>query len=248
MNAGSNMRIASSITKVGLMVLFWTLSGCSDFLESDNINDFQYVSTFDFNLDDQGWTGGFSDYPSGLEDSLQLEVSVANLPVSGMGGRGLRLSGKNPHRDLFYYYYREIRGLSPNTQFLLRFTADFVVERLEELPADAAGDVYFKVGSTMEEPQASTGESAQNGYRPVEIGLDKGSQPAQSGLDMKAIGRVIIPVTSTARTIQASNNQTPLLIRSNDEGSIWLTLGFDSSLDLHMAFYLANLSVYYTVL
>jgi hypothetical protein len=242
------MSIVSSISKIGLVVLLWSLAGCSDFLESDNINDFQYVSTFDFNVDDQGWTGGFSDYPSGLEDSLQLEVSMSNLPVAGMGGRGLRLSGINPHRDLFYYYCREIRGLSPNTQFLLRFTADFVVERLEELPADAVGDVYFKVGSTTEEPQVTTGESSQNGYRPVEIGLDKGGQPSESGPDMKAIGRVIIPVTSTARTIQASNNQAPILIRSNDEGKIWLVLGFDSSLDVHLAFYLANLSVYYTVL
>ncbi len=61
-----------------------------------------------------------------------LESSIEAFPSSvGIEGNTLRLAGKNPRSNLFYFIKREISGLKPATTYQLNFQMQFVVEVLE---------------------------------------------------------------------------------------------------------------------
>jgi len=204
-------------------------------------------SAFDFTDGTQGWNGGFSGYPIGYEDSLQLVFAYDDYPPnSGFSGKSITISGKNPHRQLFYFIQRKVDGLQPQTRYLIEYDIHFLINILE-YDNDETGDVYIKAGGLSAEPLLTTSESntAFDG-KSQELNMDIGSEPSLTGQDVITIGNVQMPQLSYSKLYNATSFGQQFTATTNDQGAFWLIIGFDSDIDAHLAFYFSRINVFYT--
>lgn len=230
-----------------IMIGAFFLSSCSFNDSADSLIQADLFSAFDFADGAQGWTGHFSDYPEGYEDSLELEFIYDDFPLeSNLTGKTIRISGKNPHRDLFYFIKRKVDGLKPETSYLLEYDIHFLLSIMDG-KSDFTGDVYVKAGGLGLEPELELSEAnAGLDQKSQELNMDIGSKPSISGQDVISIGRVEMPQQEESKLFNATSFGQQFIISANDKGEIWLIIGFDSSVSAHLAFYFSHINVFYT--
>src|SRR5262245_5494661 len=73
--------------------------------------------TYDFAAGPQAWTAGFADHHPGDDAFLELVSDYRALPAPLGPGSALYISGNNHTDDLFMFFAREVRGLSPRAQY-----------------------------------------------------------------------------------------------------------------------------------
>ncbi len=178
----------------------------------------------DFNIDEQSWSAGFSDYPPGEDEFYELTAGIEQLPDSS-GNQGFRLKGSNRSDDLFMFLKQEITGLEANTQYELTGSIQFLSNAGEGCIGigGAPGEsVYVKLGASEAEP-------VQVDYY---LSVDKGNQ-SQPGNDAAVIGDVAAPGiscdgTSFGEKIAELQASEAFEFQSSAEGTIWLFFGTDS--------------------
>lgn len=180
--------------------------------------------TFDFADGEQGWTHGFSDYPLGDSSRFQFQYDYND----SIGSKAVMLSGNNLSDDLFMFLKKKVTGLTPDTDFTLTFEVDFASNARAGLVGvgGAPGEsVYMKVGASSIEPKAVIDDKM------YVMNIDKGDQ-SQGGANMIPIGNIAIPNESTGFVTITRNNSSyngsPLVVRSNSKGELWLIIGTDS--------------------
>lgn len=202
---------------------------------------------FTFNKNKQGWVGDFAEYSVGEEQFFELEFGRGVLPKKiPLAHRVLRkalfLAGNNHSDDLFMFVKRQIEGLEPNTLYALTF--DITLED-NILPGQcgiggAPGEsVWLKAGASRREPE----KVDVNGF--YLLNVDKGFQ-ANGGKNAVLIGDL-------ANTFVDSDdvqfepigylNASPLKIRSDAKGRLWLFVGTDSGFEGRTFYYIARISV-----
>jgi hypothetical protein len=223
------------------------LSSCALKDEANSPIQADFFSAFDFSDGLQGWAGDFANYPEGYEDSLELNFDYAEYPSSsGLNGRTIRISGKNPYRDLFYFIKRKVDGLSPNAQYVIEYDIHFLVDIVEDLD-DVAGDLYVKAGGLSTEPELFLGEAGGAlDQKSQELNMDIGAKPSLTGQDVITIGRAEMPENRSSKLFNASSFGQQFIGTTNDQGEYWLIVGFDSSVSAHLAFYFSRINVFYT--
>jgi hypothetical protein len=231
-----------------LTITIILLSGCamdeSNFAPDGLSGDL--FSFFDFAQGLQGWEAGFAKYPVDEENTLQLESGISAFPSSTeIPGNALRLSGKNPHGNLFYFIKREIDGLKPNTRYQLDFQLQFVVEVLQ--PArTSTSDVYVKVGGAGIEPVvAAKGNQPDMSDTLNELNIDIGSANLQRAPHAVSIGDITLPGKGESGIFFASNTKELFHSTTDKDGTLWLVVGFDSFSDAWLAFYFDTLYIGY---
>ncbi len=227
-----------------LITMLTMISGCSNF-EDNATDEPDLYSAFDFADDAQGWTGGFSGYPAGMEDSLELFAGYLPLPGElNADKKTLTISGKNPQKNLFYFVKKQVKRLRPNTTYQVYFDVQFVVETREGNPYD--GEVFVKFGAFHEEPEVM--KSMPDGISDVNkevLNVEIGPTPEEGGTYVQSMGALVLPSVGESKIFKASNKERRIVVNTDDKGNLWLLVGFDSTVDAHLAFYFENINAYY---
>ena len=225
------------------------LGACNTTFEDNALSDVDLISSFDFETGHQDWIAGVSDY-SVSDSSENTEYSYSfynsktpdNLPWQGYG---LTITAENPHGDLFYFFKKHVSGLKSNVNYKVDF--EFIVYTQLEAGnvVGTTEDVFLKVGAVNSEPitqLAETGGIAEY----YTLNLDKGTTNAGSGEDLQNLGSIKNYTKATVEAISGNTFKSPLIVKTDAQGSIWLIIGVDSSIQNQLTFGLMAMTVYYT--
>jgi len=84
---------------------------------------------FSFAADDEGFSGGFADYPAGEKESYELSFEYKALPADFAPDRkGLFIKGHNHSDDLFMFIKKKLgaeEGIKANTVYNLGLSVEF---------------------------------------------------------------------------------------------------------------------------
>lgn len=196
---------------------------------------------FDFNQNDGGFTPIFSDYPNeqGVEEFYELRSGHEEVPIAE-AGKGLFLSGNNHSDDLFMGYYKELRGLAPETeyQFTVRFKLATNVESdMVGIGGSPGESVFVKCGVASEEPENSL--DALNHFR---LNIDKGTQ-STGGADMSVVDNLAKEEINRPGEYEFNEIGTKVIARTDKAGTAYLVIGTDSGFEGVTSYYLDDISV-----
>lgn len=199
---------------------------------------------YSFQNDTEGWTGDFADYPDreDAEESYALVFEHSTLPPPLNTDTGaLKQSGKNLSDDLFMFIKKKVDGLQPGTKYYVSFEIEIASNAASGLfgVGGAPGEsVYIKAGASTHEPMKVLDES-DNYFR---MNIDKGNQ-SQGGADMKVIGDFANGTDESVYTLKQLDSDSPIEVRSNESGELWLIIGTDSGFESTTTIYYNRINV-----
>ncbi len=203
-----------------------------------------FFAAYDFSQDQSDWQGGFAGYPVGLEDSLQLTVSMGEYPTeSGQLASALILSGQNPHGQLFSFIYTTIEGLAPNTRYSVELIMQFLVEQRSVLPA-AQEMVTVRMSILPYQPLATREFDDTSGLEYANVNFDVTSVAPNTASNAAVLGNIKLEADKKFSQWQASNADVPVSVQSDAQGRLWLAVGFDSKVKAHLAYYIDGVNIY----
>jgi hypothetical protein len=205
-------------------------------------------SNFEFSKDVNGWQGDFADYPVNEESFYELAWGWSSLPLPVLSQegvelkKGLYLSGNNHSDDLFMFVKRKIEGLEPNRLYALSGSILLV----SDIPASTVGiggspgeSVFVKMGGYSEEPN----KVDLDGY--YHLNLDKGDQSGDGAhaLTLGYLGNDAIDPDYPIFLPKTLSMTTPLVLKSNENGELWVFLGTDSGFEGITEFFIAEVAI-----
>lgn len=198
--------------------------------------------SFDFSETPEGWVGDFADYPENDSAAYGLIAEHTFLPDElDETKKAFKLSGSNGSDDLFMFLKRKLTGLRPNARYAILFN----VRVASNAPTGAVGaggapgeSVYLKVGAALSEPKKQLEEGM---YR---MNIDIGEQ-SEDGDDMLVIGNIGVAANTINFTEVTRNNNSarPVIIQTDNTGSIWLIVGSDSGFEGITTLYYTRIDV-----
>jgi hypothetical protein len=147
----------------------------------------------------------------------------------------LKQSGINRSDDLFMFIKKKISGLEPGRNYTVDLKVDFASNAADNMVGvgGAPGEgVTIKAGAVSIEP-IKIANTIENYYR---MNIDKSNQ-SQSGMDMKVIGNFANGTDLNVYKIKQLSTSTPLNVRANQQGEIWLVIGTDSGFENRTTIY-----------
>lgn len=198
---------------------------------------------FDFARSTEGWVAGFSDYPFGWEEKMELVADHRPLPTPLDQRRGgLFIAGSNRSDDLFMFWKRRVDGLRADRAYAVAFVVEFATNVPKGVGGIGRpdGDVFVKAGASRLEPVAVPGPLAHclTAYNYC-LSTDKGNQ-AQEGKDAINIGTAgNLSGTTTWELKELKSDAARLVVTPAADGSVWLLVGTDSGFE-------GRTSLYYT--
>lgn len=189
-----------------------------------------------------GWTAEFTDYPVGKteeEDTIyRWKTELAPGPGSLKSQNSLLLSCENVNGDIFMFLKRRVDNLRPNTNYSLVFDISLATNAT---PGQA---MILKAGGSPLEPK----KVIENGH--YTLNIDKGDS-FDGGESLFSFGDVggLSPSSTEFNMITKSNaySYTPLVVRSNSKGEIWLIVGTDSMYTGTNDVYYSRINVIFSV-
>jgi hypothetical protein len=202
------------------------------------------TNTFDFNEGENGWKHGFSQYRTvGDSAEAELKYAYADKPPSLPEGKGLMLSGKSSTPELFMFIKKQLTDLRPETDYTITVNVEVASSAASQTNNLAAPSVFLKVGAVSYEPL--TIKTADK----VIINVDKGEED-QDGSEMLNIGNIIgsnsIDYNLTLKS-SSSKNPTPILARTDSNGSLWIIVGTESNFNGTTTVFYSKVNVILTV-
>lgn len=225
---------------IGLSVLLVIFASCQKDEETELDLPKEFIYYFQTNSED--WIGDFADYPNdpNVEELYELEFSYSKLPEPLNINKGaLKQSGTNRSDDLFMFIKKKINGLLPNKDYNISLEIEFATNA----PSGAIGvggapgeGVAIKAGGSTFEPLKVI-DNYDNWYR---MNIDKGNQQID-GKDMKKIGDFANGTDLNTYKLKTLKAISPLSIKSNSNGEIWIIIGTDSGFE-------ATTTIYYNMI
>ncbi|MFA8450787.1 MAG: hypothetical protein ACEPOW_08855 [Bacteroidales bacterium] len=233
------------------MILPLAIMACKkERLEQPNNSDNKLKSSkeivfdFDFNQGTEGWEVDYADYPQGAEEFYELNSGIESLPHPlNQKNNAFMISGNNHSDDLFMFFKREISGLEPNTYYELQMEVQFA----SRYPKNSMGSggspgesIYFKAGGSTEKPTTTLDNS--NHYR---LNIDKGEQSV-GGKDLAVLGDIAtenLQGDYVYEVISRNNYVNNQVVKSDDEGNLWLSFGTDSGFEATTTLYYTKVNV-----
>lgn len=180
--------------------------------------------TFDFENSDQGFTGGFADYPEGEEEFYELDSNISDIP--NLDTKGFMLKGNNHSDDLLMYITRGF-DVSPNTAY----TVDLTFKLATNVPGNMMGiggspgaSVYVKAGAAN---IPFVPELDDSGY--LRSNWDIGEQ-SNGGMDAVVVGN-IEKKDSDDDSYQFKDFDAQFEVTSDDNGKVYILLATDSGFE-----------------
>lgn len=238
---GVPRRNSAEPRRLAAAVILACISGCGG---SPTTPSEVRTFAFDFARGTQGWIAGFTDYPPGREEDMELLADHRPLPapLDQLRG-GLFISGRNRSDDLFMFWKGRVTGLRSDRTYTVEFTVEFATNVPKGVGGAGGrpdGSVFVKVGSSRVEPAPLLNPGGQCPPYPYYcLSLDKGNQ-SQGGADAVVVGTAgNLSGTETWELKELRSGPTPLAVTPNSDGSAWLLVGTDSGFE-------GQTSLYYT--
>jgi hypothetical protein len=190
---------------------------CTDLDDSEGL---EIISlSYDFNNGLQGWTADFTDYPVGetlLSDTI-YRWTAETAPSPKDGSNSIKLSCENPYGDIFMFIKRKVSALRPNTTY----TVVYDIELASNITSGQG--LVLKAGGSELEPK----KVIENDY--YTLNLDKGDD-FSSGENLIAFGDIGLSTEASYAVVNRgnANSYSPLIVRSNSKGELWLIVGTES--------------------
>lgn len=211
-----------------LILSMWLLQSC---FKEDKPYEFELNADFDFESEQLGlldWEGNYTDYAPEQEELMEFEFGRERLPVPYATRHGLRFQGHNRSDDMFMYAVRMFTGLPPGGMFEVSIELEIASQYPENsvgIGGSPGSSVFVKAGAVNFAPQ----KILSNNY--YSINVDKGNQ-SQGGADMQVLGHIgTTAQLGQWRIINRNNLNTPLRVRSNPQGLLWVIIGIDSGFE-----------------
>lgn len=225
----------------GLLGLIVLLGACSAEQELR-----VYSFTFPFISSDQGWSGGFANYPSVPVDSIGYHLHAAHDPLAynintDSTRMSMYISGNSLNNQLFMFLKRKITGLKPSATYEVMFTvrlASNLPTKQPTTPATLGELTHVRIGAMPEEPVLT---AVDNVYR-ITLGeeiLDT------SGTQLLTIGSVAVTSSTKAYTMITRNNTSATAVRAttNEAGELWLVVGTQGTASGKVTLYYTQIDV-----
>ena len=187
------------------------------------------------------WIGDTADY--GVDTApLDARIEARPLPAP-FTGVGLYMGGTNRSDDLFVYARTAVSDLVPGQPYRVAIDVEF----LTDAPRDCVGvggapgeSVWLVAGAAAHEPVTRFDGTD---YR---VDIDRGNQ-ATGGRDAVVLGDV---AGTNPDCLERSFEQkrlatavpSPLRVRADARGTVWLLVGLDSGYESRSAIYLRRVS------
>jgi hypothetical protein len=194
-----------------------------------DVADAQQIILSDFETSTDGWTGDYAEYSTQQDGIMGFRLERMALPAAlDASKKGMMMEGSNRSDDMFMFLKRKVTGLDPKRTYKVTFEIDLGTN----YPANSvgiggspAGSVYLKAGASPNEPVKKL---VKDYY---EVTIDKGQQ-ASGGREMIVIGDVSNGVDDFVyKLVRRSNAESPVSVRPNANGEIWLCVGTDSGFE-----------------
>lgn len=195
---------------------------------------------FLFATDSPGWIAGHADYAEAQASLIDFVAEGPRRVPDPLGSRsGYFLGGTNRSDDLTMFISRQIEGLGDRRAY--RVEAEVVIA--SNVPPGCVGvggspgeSVYIKAGAAPRRPAVT--RDAAGDYH---VNVDKGQQ-AESGTEAVAIGDFAAPGAGTCNAGRYAVKTLPVagqppVVRSNDNGKLWLFLATDSAFESRTEIY-----------
>ncbi|MVM34702.1 hypothetical protein GO755_32035 [Spirosoma sp. HMF4905] len=214
------------------------VASCKQDLNPSISPNILYQSNFKQSQD--GWQADIADYSTHQQD-IQFESGWAALPSPLDSTRkSVRVSSMNRSDDLFMFLKKKLTGLQPNTDYTLVFDIELASAYGTNsigIGGSPGGSVYLKAGATATEPAKVLGDDFYT------INLDKGNQ-STGGKDAVLLGNIGAGDDVTSyKLITRSNVESPLTVRTNAQGELWLIVGTDSGYEGLTTLYYSNIKI-----
>jgi hypothetical protein len=124
---------------------------------------------------------------------------------------------------------KKVTGFTPDRNYIVDVKVDFATNVANNMVGvgGAPGEgVNIKAGAVPFEP-IKVLNTSENWYR---LNIDKGNQSI-GGADMKVIGDFANGTDQNVYKIKQLNTATPLNVKANQQGEIWLVIGTDSGFE-----------------
>lgn len=224
------------------LILIFFLIGCS---KADNKKPLAgKIFTDNFTAGTDGWIADFADYPTDPaqtpEYQLEFIHTVLPEPLNTSDG-ALKQSGINRSDDLFMFIKKKITGLEPDRNYTVDLKVDFasnVADNMIGVGGSPGEGVTIKAGVVSIEPIKIV-NTVESWYR---MNIDKSNQ-SQSGMDMKVIGNFANGTDLNVYTIKQLSTSTPLNVKANQQGEIWLIIGTDSGFEAKTTIFYNSIQV-----
>jgi hypothetical protein len=201
---------------------------------------------YDFRQGTLGWTGGYSDYNTGMEDGIGFVAEPRQLPAElRTKGTGYYVKTKNIADDLFVYLTKRLGiedGLRPNQTYQVRFVIRFA----SNAPSHAMGiggapgeSVWLKAGASKNEP------TTQDTKGRIDVNIDHGEQ-GTGGTAASTVGNIANgknQATNTPYVSLVRRHLHPYLIQTDANGNMHLVVGTESGFEGETALYYQQIDV-----
>ncbi len=194
----------------------------------------------DFSAGTDGWKVEYADF-SPLQGDMQFLYAWTTLPRPlETGRRAISISGINRSDDLFMYMTRPLTGLQPNRDYKLVFDIELASSYATNsfgIGGSPGSSVYLKAGATTSQPTLVLTDNF------FHVNIDKGNQ-SEGGKDALVLGTIGAGEDVEQYTlINRTNTDTPLTVRSDSDGKIWLIVGTDSGYEGLTTLYYSRIRV-----
>lgn len=233
--------LAASILSVGLMSCDNDVNTAPDPI-SNVPSDPAPTFSFDFNVEDYNTEVIFSDYPQGEEIFYELTSAFENLPDIFSGTKGWKLSGNNHSDDLFMGIKLPTNGLLGATLYRATLDVEFVTNVSKGcmgIGGPPGEGVSVKLAASKDEPTNELDNS--DIYR---LNIDIGNQ-IQSGTEGLTVGNIANSIECGADLVYEKKTLSmteSIDVMSNDDGTVWLTVGFDSGFEGNTEIFITKLT------
>ena len=215
------------------------LSACGG--SSDYIPKPQPVQvSIDFSNEPIGWAFGVSDFTAETKP-VDIVTEYRALPAP-LSGKGLYTYGTNRSDDLFIYIKKKYAGFAPNTTYALSFQttiASNVATGCFGVGGSPGDSVWVFGGASPVEPL--TVQKAND----FTMNIDRGGQSG-SGKYAQVLGTIGNASTDCGKAPYMEkklSSTTPLNVKTEADGSLWLLFGIDSGFESTSHIYYRNITV-----
>ncbi len=223
---------------------------------ADIVGDTDLVPTLSFSYtfdeDAEGWTGDFTDLPVDYdEDMYELEFGYEPLPEElAEHGNALMLSGQNRSDDLFMYVKKLLTaddGIEPETTYRIAFEVEFATDA----PAGAVGAggppgeaVWVKVGAADVEPVPMEIIEADVPFYVLNVDKGRQNEDGDNALRIGDVAKVECGEFDVYELKTLDNLTSPLEIKSDADGNLWIFVGTDSGFEGRTRLYYNRIDVH----
>jgi hypothetical protein len=209
------------LSRLIFIALIITGTSCGD--QSDELDIFSM--TYDFRDGAGDWVADFTDYSfpeTPQADSVyRWTYYYGDSIKTPNGGKAILLSCNNVNGDIFMFLKTKVTGLRANSNYNLVYDISVATN------ANAGEGIILKAGGSDLEPK----KIVENNY--CTLNVDKGANlnSGESLISLGDVGKTELAASYTYLDKNNKNAYSPLIVKSNSKGEIWLIVGTDSLLE-----------------